>query len=245
MLRGSSPEPVIVQARVTLEETVQIPAFSEMEVTARVDKPVCGGTWFLEGDKSGRLAVSVANALVNPATSYVPLRVLNMQPESVVVFKGTKMGVVERTDGIAQTVQVATVEPATGEAAEVSEARREMLWKMVEECGEELTLEQKQQFFLLLLANADVFADDDNPGRTNVVKHRVDTGNSPPTRQPVRRIPAHKREEARHLLQDMLAKGVIQPSCSPWASPIVLVPKKDGSVGFCIDYRKVNASQPD
>jgi len=58
------------------------------------------------------------------------------------------MGVVERTDGIAQTVRVATVEPAT-EAAEVSEARREMLWKMVEECGEELTQEQKQQFFLL------------------------------------------------------------------------------------------------
>ena len=113
---------------------------------------------------------------------------------------------------------------------------------MVEECGGELTQEQKQQFFLLLLANADVFADDDNPGRTDMVKHRVNTGNSPPIRQPVRRIPAHKREEARHLLQDMLAKGVIQPSCSPWASPIVLVPKKDGSVRFCIDYRKVNAA---
>ena len=150
------------------------------------------------------------------------------------------MGVVERTGEIPQTV--AAVEPTTGGAAEVSASKREMLWKMVEECGGELTQEQKQQFFLLLLTNADVFADDDNPGRTDMVKHRLNTGNSPPIRQPVRRIPAHKREEARHLLQDMLAKGVIQPSCSPWASPIVLVPKKDGSVRFCIDYRKVKAA---
>ena len=39
----------------------------------------------------------------------------------------------------------------------------------------------------------------------------------------------------------MLAKDVIQPSSSPWASPIVLVGKKDGSICYCIDYRKVNS----
>lgn len=49
-LHGSSPEPVIVQARVTLEETVQIPALSEREVTARIDKLLQEGVWLLEGD---------------------------------------------------------------------------------------------------------------------------------------------------------------------------------------------------
>ena len=97
-IQNSSPEPVIVQARVTLTETVQIPAFSEKEVVAKIDKPLREGVWLLEGDQSGRLPVSVANALVNPVPLYVPVRLLNAQRESVVVFKGTKIGVVEEMD---------------------------------------------------------------------------------------------------------------------------------------------------
>ena len=50
-----------------------------------------------------------------------------------------------------------------------------------------------------------------------------------------------KRQELQLLIAEMLDKDVIQPSNSPWASPVVLVRKKDGTSRFCVDYRKVNS----
>ena len=46
--------------------------------------------------------------------------------------------------------------------------------------------------------------------------------------------------QAHQLVQEMPQKDVIQPSSSPWASPVVLVQTKDGSYRFCVDYRKLN-----
>jgi hypothetical protein len=48
------------------------------------------------------------------------------------------------------------------------------------------------------------------------------------------------REESNKQIEDMLDNGIISPSTSPWASPIVLVRKKSGELRFCIDYRRLN-----
>ena len=59
--------------------------------------------------------------------------------------------------------------------------------------------------------------------------------------QAPRRIPFTLRGKVSQLVNEMLEQGVTVPSSSPWASPIVLVAKKDGSTRFCVDYRKLNA----
>ena len=78
-------------------------------------------------------------------------------------------------------------------------------------------------------------------GRTDKLQHTIVTEAKHPIRSPVRRIPAVHKKEVHQLIQDMLAHNVIQPSMSPWVSPIVIVRKKDGSARFCVDYRKLNA----
>ena len=76
---------------------------------------------------------------------------------------------------------------------------------------------------------------------TNNTVMEIDTGNAEPIKQRPYRIPLRKRKVVEEEIDKMLAEGIIEPSTSPWASPITLVPKKDGEVRFCIDFRKLNS----
>ena len=79
-------------------------------------------------------------------------------------------------------------------------------------------------------------------GTLKGVYHRIDLlpGSTPIFQQPYRAGPeARKAEEAE--VQRMLEAEVIAPSMSEWASPVILVPKPDKSLRFCVDYRKLNS----
>ena len=82
---------------------------------------------------------------------------------------------------------------------------------------------------------------DEDLGNTYLLEHGIET-HGPPLRQPYRRQnPAVRREEMAQV-QQMLSINVIRPSNSPWASPVVMVRKKDGSLRFCVDFRQLNAA---
>lgn len=88
----------------------------------------------------------------------------------------------------------------------------------------------------------DVFAfpGDQLAGRTSLVQHVIDTGDAVPIKQrPYRTSPEGKKEIDRQV-QDMRGKEIIQESVSPQSAPVVLVKKKNGDFGFCIDFRAIN-----
>lgn len=64
-------------------------------------------------------------------------------------------------------------------------------------------------------------------------------GTAPVSKAPYRMAPVEMKELAIQL-QDLLDKGVIRPSVSPWGAPVLFVKKKDGTMRLCIDYRELN-----
>ena len=81
----------------------------------------------------------------------------------------------------------------------------------------------------------------DKPGKTQLIVHNItlQTGTKPIKMAPYRVNP-EKAELIRQELKVMQAMGVIEDSSSPWGSPVVLIPKPDGTIRFCVDYRKLN-----
>jgi hypothetical protein len=77
-------------------------------------------------------------------------------------------------------------------------------------------------------------------GRTTLYSQKIETGDAPLIREPLRRTPIHRKEEAKKQLQEMLENGVIEPSKSAWASALLYVRKKNGTLGLCLDFRKLN-----
>ena len=74
-----------------------------------------------------------------------------------------------------------------------------------------------------------------------MIQHHINTENAKPVKQAPRRLPFHHLKEVKKLVESMLDNNVIEPSNGPWASPIVLVKKKDGSTRFCVDFRQLNS----
>ena len=107
---------------------------------------------------------------------------------------------------------------------------------------EHLSPLQQQQLNNLFKEFSDVFSQgEDDLGCTPLLEHTIET-HGPLLRQPYQRQNPTVRREEMAQVQQMLASDVIRSSNSPWASPVVMVKKKDGSLRFCVNFHQLNAA---
>lgn len=113
---------------------------------------------------------------------------------------------------------------------------QQLTWNM----GTQLTKQQRDELEHLLEEFTDVFRD--QPGLTRKAEHHIRTKDAIPIAQHPYRIPVAWQPAVKEEVKQLLDAGMIVPSESPWASPVVCVRKKDHTLRMCVDYRKLNAS---
>ncbi|RLA50334.1 MAG: hypothetical protein DRQ98_12975, partial [Gammaproteobacteria bacterium] len=108
--------------------------------------------------------------------------------------------------------------------------------------SELLTPEQTEQVWALVDKYSDAFATTpEELGSTDLLQHDIQVKDATrPIAQRNRQLPHSVRGEIVNKIKELLDQGIIQESCSDWASPIVPVRKKNGEIRMCIDYRRLN-----
>ncbi len=107
-----------------------------------------------------------------------------------------------------------------------------------------LHLDTKENHYLdaLLRQNEDVFSQHETDiGRITIARHHITTVPHPPiTLRPYRR-PHNEYDEISKQIEELKKMNLVKDSVSPWAFPVILQPKKDGTQRLCVDYRKLNS----
>ncbi|GFW73101.1 retrovirus-related Pol polyprotein from transposon 297 [Trichonephila clavipes] len=108
-----------------------------------------------------------------------------------------------------------------------------------EEEGKALNVEERNDLMVLLNESKDVFRLGGEPNP--FIKHFINTGDHPPVSTAPYRLSPNRKEHLRKEIDNLLAHNIIEECEYPYAAPVVLVPKSNGTVRLCIDYRKLNA----
>jgi hypothetical protein len=129
---------------------------------------------------------------------------------------------------------------------ETDESQREQLRSEIENLdlttNSDLNPTQQRILRQFLHKNNDLFATNPKaPGLSNKVQHTINVQGNTPIKQRAYRVAHAEKAQICGEIAEMLKHKIIRKSNSPWASPVVIVPKPDGSRRFCVDYRKLNA----
>ena len=231
------------------KETVELPPLAQTMIQAKIlDNESINPRKYIcivepENKLSSKKNILGAKALVSPKDETIPLIFVNLQEKPVTIYKNTKLGHITPINEKAQVISLEKQhEEDTFMSFESKKHDKKKERPNVNLDHSNLTKEQKAQLEKLLMSYRDVFANSiEEIGKTSILKHTIDTGDHPPIRQRAYRASPQARLEIERQVEQMLDQGLIAESTSPWASPVILVSKPDGSKRMCVDLRKVNA----
>ncbi|KAK7922290.1 hypothetical protein WMY93_009192 [Mugilogobius chulae] len=192
------------------------------------------------------VVISTAMVSVHRGTAYIP--VLNVSTTDAMLHPRTAVGLLSPADivslpeGITEVVG-APIEPVRATISSQVYSQQSSQLDPVEALDlTTLTPTEQDKVRHLLREYSSVFAKSETDlGCTNLISHEIPLTDEAPVRQRFRRIPPSEYEAVKAHIRQLLDGQVIRESSSPYASPIVIVKKKDGSIRLCVDYRQLNS----
>ena len=164
------------------------------------------------------------------------VRLINTKLEPQIVKNGTFLGAMSPVEVLEAT------ETRQKDDNAVNDEVLKVVNELLSHIPAEINVCQREQIRVLLEKNADILSlNEYDVGRTTLVQQTINTGDHQPIRQSLRRHPIAHLEAIDQQVEEMRQHGIIEPAASPWASNVVLVRKKDGSLRFCVDYRALNS----
>ncbi len=213
-------------------------------ITATCSEQYSGGTVLFEPLESGLPAGLLASPALVPVTRgtvYIP--VVNVGISDAVLYSNTLLGslhgvyVVSLPPGLTEVKEMVATVGSRGCVIEPS------LRERIESVDlSALEIEEQDKVRTLLQSYQSVFsAHDGDLGCTNLISHDIPLTDEVPVRQRYRRLPPSEYDVVKTHINQLLEGQIVRESCSPYASPIILVKKKDGGLRMCVDYRQLNS----
>lgn len=215
---------------------------SGMFVTVKVPQGHTSNIALISGVHSD---VLVPHSITSVKDRYLKVWVVNPDARPRTIKGGTRIAVcyeVEETEPEEEALPtgepVADIQPTHGTKQVCMTAD---VVPELDDLFAHLQPDQQSQMRELVARFPDLFSGDKSDiGKVPNITHRIVTTTEKPICTRQWRLPHHTKQVIRDECDRMLAAGVIEPSTSPWLSPVVLVRKPDGTIRFCVDFRPLN-----
>ena len=220
---------------------LRVPGGTMKLVASTCPQQFSGQAVLFEPSESGLPAGLLASSClihVRGGTVYIP--VVNVGANDAFLYPRTSLGALSKADIVslpAGVTEVGLIEATVSSQAADGVASGLGLIDLAS-----LHLDDQAEVQALLQKYHAVFSTHDGDiGCTSLITHEIPVTDNVPIRQRYRRIPPSEYETVKAHINQLLEAQVIRESSSPYASPIVLVRKKDGRLRLCVDYRLLNS----